>query len=269
MYIPSMIDSDGAGIISAIASASGSFNYTGLASTSTEENTKDAINTFVIRMKNAGLWSKSTVLYGYLGGNAAGHAINWKTPGTYNLTWNGTLTHSTSGTAGDGSTGYGIIPVSASSLVSISGGSMDIYCRTASSTIGLTELGCNDGSTHYIGLYTYASSLTTAAAAFGDNLKDVSGTISSSAGFLSASRTSSSLLTLYKNGASIGTNTSTVATIPAVKPWVHAMNNNGSITSASPRVISFARIGSALTSSDELSLYTIVQELQTRLGRAV
>lgn len=67
---------------------------------------KDACNARIVAMKNSQVWEKRITYYGFLGGTAAAHSINWKSPGTYNLVWNGSVNHSGNGVQGDGSTGY-------------------------------------------------------------------------------------------------------------------------------------------------------------------
>jgi hypothetical protein len=46
----------------------------------------NAINNLVIGMKADGLWTKMKAIYPVVGGIASSHAVNLKTPGTYNLT---------------------------------------------------------------------------------------------------------------------------------------------------------------------------------------
>ena len=276
IYIPSMKDSDGAGVISAIAAASGSFNYTTLNSTATEGNTKDAINTFVIRLKNAGIWEKIGGLWGYVGANAASHAINWKTLSSG--TWNGTLTHSTGGTTGDGSTGYLNTGILATSVGSSTSGWMAVYSRTvSSSTADLVELGSEGaGSTYYGNTLKVGGSANPAGRSC--NIGGTRGTESAyyssddSSGLFLGSRTSSTLITLYRNGVSKATYTSTVSSPASINVFVHATNGNGSVCFCSNRQLCLAVLGASgtsLSSAESDTFNTIVQELQTRLGRNV
>jgi hypothetical protein len=58
----------------------------------------NAINNLVIGMKADGLWTKMKAIYPVVGGIASSHAVNLKTPGTYNLTnLNTGWTHSANG----------------------------------------------------------------------------------------------------------------------------------------------------------------------------
>lgn len=67
---------------------------------------KDAANTFIVGMKAQGIWTGTDCLWMILGGTAAAHAVNWRQPGTYNMTWVNSPTHSANGVQ-YGGTAYG------------------------------------------------------------------------------------------------------------------------------------------------------------------
>lgn len=56
-----------------------------------------AINTFFVGLKTDGIYNKFYYLHLFFGGTAGSNAINAKTPGTYNLSFQGTWTHSVTG----------------------------------------------------------------------------------------------------------------------------------------------------------------------------
>jgi hypothetical protein len=65
-----------------------------------------AIGTFYNSLDTAGIYSKLHAMYPFLGGTAASNAINFNNPsGSFNLTFNGTWTHSASGSYTADSTG--------------------------------------------------------------------------------------------------------------------------------------------------------------------
>lgn len=66
-----------------------------------------AVRNFVIAGNIGGWWAKMSAIYGLYGGASAAHAINWKTPGTYNLAWNGSLAHSSLGVKSTAYNQYG------------------------------------------------------------------------------------------------------------------------------------------------------------------
>jgi hypothetical protein len=67
---------------------------TGLTLTSTQKN---AVNSRISAFQANSEWADLIAYYGSMGGTANAHAINWKTPGTNNLTFSGSISHNASG----------------------------------------------------------------------------------------------------------------------------------------------------------------------------
>ena len=65
-----------------------------------------AINNLVVSLKSDGLWNKIYFLYPMVGGTATTHSYNLRNILSYQLTFNGTWTHSSNGALPNGSTGY-------------------------------------------------------------------------------------------------------------------------------------------------------------------
>lgn len=69
-----------------------------------------ACNTLIVGLKTEGIWTNTDLIYLYVGGTSAAHAVNWRTPGTYNITWYNSPTHSANGVqfggTAHGRTGY-------------------------------------------------------------------------------------------------------------------------------------------------------------------
>ena len=51
----------------------------------TDPTQQSAINTLVVDLKGYSIWTKFKAIYPVVGGIASSHAVNLKTPGTYNL----------------------------------------------------------------------------------------------------------------------------------------------------------------------------------------
>lgn len=64
-------------------------------------------NNFVLNLKRLNIWDACDIIYPMYGGTSASHSINMKDPSTFPITWHGSVTHSSLGVKGDGSTGYG------------------------------------------------------------------------------------------------------------------------------------------------------------------
>lgn len=71
---------------------------------------KSACDTFIRGLKSNSIWTNTDLLYLLVGGTAASHAVNWRTPGTFNMTWTNSPTHSSNGVqfggTAHGRTGY-------------------------------------------------------------------------------------------------------------------------------------------------------------------
>ena len=63
----------------------------------TNPTQQSAINTLVTDLKGYSIWTKFKAIYPIVGGSASSHAVNLKTPGTYNLSFGTGWTHSSSG----------------------------------------------------------------------------------------------------------------------------------------------------------------------------
>jgi hypothetical protein len=92
---------------------------------------RDAINNRILAIKAQGKWTDLVAYYGYVGGTASSDAINWKSPGTYNVTWSGTVTHSSSGVQFDGSTGYGNTGINDNTVLNLTDVTIGAYSRTS------------------------------------------------------------------------------------------------------------------------------------------
>lgn len=110
------------------------------------------------------------------------------------------------------------------------------------------------------------------SAAFGDLYRNNAGgrataSVASGAGLTAVTRSSATLLTLYKNGSPIATNTgSSIGTPPSAQNFRMFLDQ----LAFSPSVATgcFWAIGEALTDADHANLDTRVTTLQTSLGRA-
>jgi hypothetical protein len=72
----------------------------------TDPTQQSAINTLVVDLKGYSIWTKFKAIYPIVGGVASSHAVNLKTPGTFNLSFATGVTHSANGMVSNGSTGY-------------------------------------------------------------------------------------------------------------------------------------------------------------------
>jgi hypothetical protein len=88
-------------------------------------------------------------------------------------------------------------------------------------------------------------------------------------GFFIGSRTSSTLIKLYRDNVILGTTTTAETGICNIQPFIAAENTNGTATGFSNREYAFASIGDGLTDTQASALYTNVQTFNTTLNRQV
>ena len=228
-----------------------------------------AINNLVIGLKADSLWAKMKAIYPVVGGTASAHAVNLKTPGTYNLTFATGWTHSANGMTPNGSSAYADTALNPSSALTLNSTHLSFYSRTNVSA-----------SQREIAIYQAGDNPTMALGTnFGNEISDhynynqrISASIASSTGFYISARTTSTSHKLYKNNTTLGTNTSTnVNSLPNGNLFIGASNNTtlGVITSYSTKECAFASIGDGLTDTDATNLYTRVNTYQTALSRNV
>jgi len=239
-----------------------------------------AIDTLVTSLKSAGIWTKMKAIYPFVGGSATSHKFNLKDPrdldAAYRLTFSGGMTHSSTGVLFGGVNGYAntkfiMNQVYTSSVTNIH---VSYYSRTNSTSdimIGMQDDSVGQGSQIYL---SDSGTSQTYSALNTDNNWVRSNNSSPSVGFYLVSRTSMNLLKGYKNGVSVGSNTTT--------------SNSSNLKSGLPLLLgaqiykytstsywygnketAFATIGDGLTDAEATAFYNAVQAYQTALGRAV
>lgn len=234
---------------------------------------QDGVNTFVLALKSASIWTKGRQFGNLSDGSFAKNKINWKSPGTKDLSSEtGGITYGANGTTGNGSTGYintGIIPdteYGAGGAPGFSNSAFALYCRTSGSTDVTFDFGCGINAPASQIVLTAGWGTARGVIDAGDQVN----VATDSQGFFAVSRTSSTSLKLYKNGSQIGsTNTTDVAGIdnlPTNSLYLLAFNDNGAAALFSQRENSFWWIGDALNDSEVSALNTAFQNLKTAFG---
>ena len=252
------------------------FGVTGL----TDVPQKDALNALVVGLKAQGLWTKMNAIYPMLGGTAGTHAVNLRSPGTYNLTFSGGVTHSSTGVLWDGTTGYGDSGLVPTSVLTNNSTHLSYYSRTANTTntydIGVLST-ANDqamyiccyyssgGSTAFSGAYDGSVGLDVAALTPAQN--------TASSGFYVGSRDGTAYHVLAKNG-SLGTVVTTESVFGDMTAIINSVivggvSRLGSMFLYSNRECAFASIGAGLSAANITAFNTLVQDYQTALGRQV
>lgn len=230
----------------------------------------EALDQLVLDLKADSLWAKMIALYPFVGGNATAHSYNLKDVNTFQITWNGTVTHNANGVAGDASTGYGDTGYNPTSdSMNAQDNHFSVYSRTSSTVGAKMELGGETAAGNRI--YLGAGFFDSAYHLNGVGASEISVANANAQGFYIGTRRGSADAELYKNGSSIGTDTDSnaSATLSTHNIYLCGSNNAGSLVLASDKNIAFASIGTGLTDTDAANFYTTVQAFQAALSRSV
>jgi len=230
----------------------------------TDTTQKSAVNTLVLSLKSANIWSKMKALYPVVGGVASAHAVNLKTPGTYNLSFATGWTHSSTGMTPNGAT-YADSNLIAN-LIAQNSVHFSFYSRTNRAGSGSTMMG-----------YQTATQVSIIYPRFTDNNAYISVNRDASVGGLAtavtnttglylANRTTSTNTILYKNNINSSTNSSNSIAPPSISYCIGVANN---LSNFDILQCAFASIGDGLTDTDATNFYNAVQTYQTTLGRQV
>ena len=221
----------------------------------TNPTQQSAINTLVTDLKGYGVWTKMKAIYPIVGGSASSHAVNLKTPGTYNLTFSSGWTHSSNGMT-----------------------SLNAYAQTGiqpSTVLGLNDAhlsyfttGNIDGSAFcMIGAYNAPNRLALySASLYGVNSASWSNYTYSGIGakFRIISRLSSTVHKFANNGT-IQTGTVNSSVRPTANIELGRLGGYGS--DYFNGICKFASIGDGLTDTDITNFNTAVSTYQTALSR--
>lgn len=225
-----------------------------------------AIDQLVLDLKSYNIWTKMSAIYPICGGSASSHAVNLKTPGTYNLTFSTGWTHASTGMTP--SSAYADTALT-TSVIGLNSGHLSYYSRT-NSTIAAEEMGALQNSPNsYTDLLINYSGFG-ATFRYNDNGAGTGTANANSQGFYIGSRTASNVIKLFKNGSTLQSLTSASGSTSSTRNiYIGAINNAGTPFFYSNRQCAFASIGDGLTDTEASNFYTAVQAYQTTLSRNV
>jgi hypothetical protein len=240
----------------------------------TDATQQSAINTLVTDLKGYGIWTKMKAIYPFVGGTSSTHKWNLKDPrdldAAFRLVFSGGWTHSSNGALPNGTNAYADTKLNPNSVLINNNNSLAFYSRT--DTNGLfADMGvANATSTTQLGIYLrYSGNCLADSGTYTESR--INASTSNSLGFFNSIRTSTTSFKVFKNGSSIGNNstTNTVASLPNFNLFLSAYNLAGAAIQYSNRQCAFAALGDGLTDTEAANLYTAVQAYQTTLSRNV
>jgi hypothetical protein len=251
-------------------------NNVGINGGSVSQSTKDAVNTFMVSIKAAGLRSKIARLNLYAGTGLGA----CKSPLIYDAGDNATDTFQnfvsgdyseSTGLTGDGSTKYVNSRVTSANMYALDSTnhstSYGAYVRTASDHDSLTM------GVYNLSVYDYLAVSRVGHSYFcmSDFTKFIDVTESNGTGFYLGEYNSTTDGKLYRNGSQIGTSTNLGSRgNSAHYIYVHAMNNfNSSALYFTTRTLAGYMMGTGFNATEQSDLRNAWQTFQTALGRQV
>ena len=234
----------------------------------TDATQKTAVNQLVLDLKGYSIWTKMKAIYPIIGGSASSHAVNLKTPGTFNLTFSTGWTHASTGmTPTNAYANTNLIPTTS---LTQNNTHISFYSRTDSNGLYF-DIGTGKATNEYLDLIT-----RNAGNLLADQYNNTTGRITvanpNSLGYYISTRTASNVFKVFKNGSQLGTtNTgaSTGFTQLTVNTYISALLQNTSVLYYSNRQCAFASIGDGLTDAESSNFNTAVTTYQTTLSRNV
>lgn len=231
-----------------------------------------AINTLVVDLKAASIWTKMKAIYPMVGGTATTHKYNLINPqdtnAAFRLSFVGGWTHSANGALPNGTNAYAntfLNPNNSAGIILPSSAHLSYYSRTT--IVGVTyEIGGGNTAANESLALKVASNFT----AGNINIPVNFTTTTDAKGFWAGSKRANNDRECYRNGISQNTITSNdTLAFSSIFISLGAFNNNGSIIGYSAKECAFASIGAGLTDAQSLAFYNAVQTFQITLGRQV
>lgn len=224
---------------------------------------KKACNDRVAAMKNDGTWTKRLAYYGFLGGTAAAHAINWKSPGTYNITWSGTISHDANGVLSSG--GHGDTGLTESLFIATST-HMALYSRIDRPAASEREFGNLSGTDSFEFIVKYGGNAAYYRSfASGSAIEGSSVSYATTGWFVGVREASTGKL--FRNGSLVVSATGNGST--ATKTGNIGILRSSYLNEYTRKQLASAALGQALSDAEVSADYTSEQAYQAALGRQV
>ena len=233
-----------------------------------------ATNKLVIDLKAANIWTKMKAVYPMVGGTSTTCKFNLKDPRdleiAYRLAFGGGGTFSANGYLPNGVNSFANTYLYPQINLTNNNNHISFYSRTDANGLYADMGAAESSSTSQLGLYgRYLGNSLADSGTFSQSR--ITAATGNSLGFYTSTRTANNVFKLFKNGTSIGTNTTTntVASLPNQVFTIGGYNEAGNVIQVSIRQCAFASIGDGLTDAEALAFYNAVQLFNTTLGRQV
>ncbi len=237
----------------------------------TDATIKATINKFVKALKTNGLWTKAKAIYPFVGGSASAHKWNLKDPrdldAAHRIVFGGTMAHSVNGITGNGTNAYYDTKLNPSTALAQNSASVFLYYKT--STVGVDgrfDIGAGVGTSNRF-YYVKRSAINNTQGSINGAINGHAFPGSTgSTGFGGASRVDSTGFFMINESATANKTMASVAP-PNLNVFGMCYNNAGTAAGFTSLTHAFCWLGDGLTTTEAGTLRTIVNQLQTDLGR--
>lgn len=242
------------------------FNNVATAGYIMTDNEKRAVSDFCKSLKNNALWSKIYDCGPTIGGTSATHLVTLKGI-IKESSFHGTLNQTSTGFQATVAGSYLYINVIPSSVLTLGDTHLAVYSRTSAAGSSTSTDMVSGSSSSEMGIYIRRSINQSYSAAYNENTSQgfISTTVSDGSGLFISTRTSTRH-GYFRNGSALASQTTTGGSLPSTAIGLGASLSVPS-TYNSLREYCYWSIGSGLTDSDVSTYSTIVNTLETALGR--
>jgi hypothetical protein len=232
----------------------------------TDSTIEGAINTLVVDMKDAGIWTKMKAVYPFVGSTASTHKWNLINPldtdAAFRLVFNGGWTHSSTGALPNGTNAYANTYLNVNSILNSNSHAFNFYLNSDNDGTVRGTLGANVTSNNTLDSYNFSSGVYYRSGSVGN----IGAPLNNGKGFFGLTRRNSSSFDMLKqDGTYVLANVPTYTSINK-EIWIGRINASSSYSIQSQAYLS---ISDGLTRAEMTSLRTAVETFQTTLSRNV
>ena len=228
----------------------------------TDPTQQSAINQLVVDLKGYNIWTKFKAIYPVVGGSASSHAVNLKTPGTFNLTFSTGWSHTSNGmTPSVAYADTSFNPLTQS--LPRNSASMGVYNRTNTVITG----GHGQRVSNNFEMFDPWSD-NRVYGYINNGPSGYNEAVADSTGLIQVSRTTSTAIAISKN-STVNNGSQATTGDSNGNLWIGASNNGGTGNFFNNRQIAFFYIAEGFNNTEMQNNYTAVQAYQTTLSRQV
>lgn len=225
-----------------------------------------ATNTLFTELKSNGLYSKIDVMYPFLGGTTNSHAINAVNLSSFNLSFNGGWVHSSTGALGNGTDAWADTNYNTLSNGSSTDFSISMYNRTANGfDAEAYPFGNFDGS-NICALRGDSSDNVGYAGRLNADIRNTIAT-STEQGHMIMCFTADTKNGTYNGGSYFAQGISASGTLCNNNMYLNTLNLIGSTYQFATVEFCFFHMGQSMSSSEQATFATIINNFQTSLSR--